>query len=230
MQVKLCASRLVRALLWEQAEPAGPAEPDWLPGCHSSLPPNGPMRTPSLPLVSARSPLGLGPLAASVIALLVMGCGGAPPPPAAAVASPPPTSVPPPSQPSAAPAQTTTVAISDEIRTKCGISERDAYFAFDSSRITSQDHNALDGVARCFSSGPLKGRHVTLIGHADPRGEAEYNVTLGLSRADAVERYLLGHGIGPATAKTTSRGSMDATGTDEASWEKDRRVDVTLGD
>jgi hypothetical protein len=28
---------------------------------------------------------------------------------------------------------------------------------------------------------------------------------------------------------TTSRGEMDATGTDEASWEKDRRVDVLLG-
>jgi hypothetical protein len=27
---------------------------------------------------------------------------------------------------------------------------------------------------------------------------------------------------------TTSRGEMDATGTDESSWAKDRRVDVVL--
>jgi hypothetical protein len=29
---------------------------------------------------------------------------------------------------------------------------------------------------------------------------------------------------------TSSRGEMDATGTDEASWAKDRRVDLMLGE
>ena len=122
------------------------------------------------------------------------------------------------------------MAISDEIRRLCGISDRDAYFAFDSSRVRSQDRSPLDGVARCFSTGPLKGRQLKLIGHADPRGEADYNMTLGLSRADAVGQYLVARGLKPASAKTTSRGSMDAAGTDEASWQKDRRVDVTLDD
>jgi hypothetical protein len=28
---------------------------------------------------------------------------------------------------------------------------------------------------------------------------------------------------------TTSRGELDATGTDDASWTKDRRVDIVLG-
>lgn len=160
---------------------------------------------------------------------LATGCGGASPPPpkTATIATPPPPAHAP---ESVAPPTASTVVISDEIRNRCGISERDAYFAFDSARVTSQDRSALDGVAHCFVSGPLKGRHLALIGHADPRGEAEYNITLGLSRADAVEQYLVARGITPAMAKTTSRGSMDAAGTDEASWQKDRRVDVTLGD
>jgi hypothetical protein len=35
---------------------------------------------------------------------------------------------------------------------------------------------------------------------------------------------------GLAHTLTTSRGAIDATGTDEASWQRDRRVDVTLGE
>lgn len=168
-------------------------------------------------------------MGAGIVMALTTGCGGASPPPprTATIATPPPAAHPP---ESVVPPTASTVVISDEIRNRCGISERDAYFAFDSARVTSQDRNALDGVAHCFVAGPLKGRHLTLIGHADPRGETEYNMTLGLSRADAVEQYLVARGITSAMANTTSRGSMDAAGTDETSWQKDRRVDVTLGD
>jgi peptidoglycan-associated lipoprotein len=121
------------------------------------------------------------------------------------------------------------VAISDEIRSRCGIPDQDAYFTFDSARLTSHDRTPLDSVARCFVSGPLKGRHVKLVGRADPRGEAEYNMTLGQSRADEVGQYLVARGLSRTMTMTTSRGAMDATGTDEASWERDRRVDVMLG-
>jgi peptidoglycan-associated lipoprotein len=175
-------------------------------------------------------------LAASSGALLALamlaGCGGATPPAVAPpVPSPvPPTATPPFASKAAVPPETTTVAISDEIRQRCGIRERDTYFAFDSADVTTRDRGPLDGVAHCFVSGALKGRHLRLVGHSDPRGDSEYNVTLGLSRADAVERYLLGHGMMASLASTTSRGAMDAVGTDEAGWQKDRRVDVTLGD
>jgi peptidoglycan-associated lipoprotein len=122
------------------------------------------------------------------------------------------------------------VSISDEIRTKCGISDEDAYFAFDSSHLTSHDHTPLDLVAKCFISGPLKGRFVKLVGRADPRGSVDYNVVLGQSRADAVGQYLATRGMAQGKTQSTSRGAMDAAGTNEASWQKDRRVDVVLGD
>jgi peptidoglycan-associated lipoprotein len=119
------------------------------------------------------------------------------------------------------------VAISDEIRKKCGIDDHDAFFPFNSSTLVSQDIKPLNQVATCFTSGPLKGRGVKLVGHADPRGPNDYNMTLGQSRADTVQRYLGNKGV--KQAESSSRGAMDATGTDEPSWAKDRRVDVMLG-
>ena len=87
----------------------------------------------------------------------------------------------------------------------------------------------LEQVATCFMTGPLKGRLLKLVGHADPRGGSDYNVTLGQSRADSVGQYLIGKGMDKAKTESTSRGAMDATGTDEPSWARDRRVDVMLG-
>ncbi len=122
-----------------------------------------------------------------------------------------------------------TVAISEEVRRACGIADEDAYFAFDSSAILSIDVPVLDAVARCFTSGPLKGRSLRLVGHADPRGPSEYNMTLGQGRADSVQSYLGRRGLAPSQIATTSRGAVDATGSNEAGWAHDRRVDVMLG-
>jgi peptidoglycan-associated lipoprotein len=121
------------------------------------------------------------------------------------------------------------VHISDEILRACNIPDADAYFAFDSSRLTTFDAAPLQAVARCFENGPLAGRQMRLVGHADPRGTAEYNMTLGQSRADAVASYLSGEGLRHDLVTTTSRGAMDATGTEETGWAHDRRVDVMLG-
>jgi peptidoglycan-associated lipoprotein len=122
-----------------------------------------------------------------------------------------------------------TVAISEEVRRACGIPDEDAYFAFDSSTILSVDITPLNAVAKCFTVGPLKGRSLRLVGHADPRGSSEYNMTLGQGRADSVQGYLGRHGVSPSQLSTTSRGAMDAAGTSESGWAHDRRVDVMLG-
>ncbi len=120
------------------------------------------------------------------------------------------------------------VAISDEVLRACNIPDGDAYFRFDSAQLTAFDQRPLDAVAVCFTSGPMAGRNLSLVGHADPRGTADYNLALGQSRADAVGSYLAGHGMDHAHVATTSRGAMDATGRDETGWAHDRRVDVEL--
>jgi peptidoglycan-associated lipoprotein len=121
------------------------------------------------------------------------------------------------------------VRIDKEILRLCGIPEPEAFFGFDSAIIRPQDAAPLDKVAVCFISGPLKGRSLRVVGHADPRGGHEYNMILGQKRADSVAGYLVSKGMEKSKAESTTRGAMDSTATDEAGWAKDRRVDVLLG-
>jgi len=120
------------------------------------------------------------------------------------------------------------VVISEEILRACDIPDADAYFAFDSSKLTAFDRGPLDQLTTCFTRGPMAGHRLRLVGHADPRGADEYNMTLGQARADAVSGYLVSRGLRQIQASTTSRGAMDATGQDETGWAHDRRVDVYL--
>ncbi|MEA2753362.1 MAG: peptidoglycan-associated lipoprotein [Myxococcales bacterium] len=101
-------------------------------------------------------------------------------------------------------------------------------FEYDSAALAEEDRVLLGQVAKCLTEGALKGRNVNLVGRADPRGEPEYNMTLGGSRADTVKRYMVDLGVGREHMLGTSRGEMDATGTNEPGWAHDRRVDVEL--
>lgn len=161
-------------------------------------------------------------------------CGSKPPPEAQA-APPPPAPQPVAQQPKPAPPQSndnpnqSNLAISDEIRKACGITDAEAFFAFDSANVRPQDKVVLKKLADCFSTGPLKGRRMRLVGHADPRGDEEYNRVLGQRRADSVKGAIATAGLDSAKMETTSRGEDDASGTDDNGWAKDRRVDVLLG-
>lgn len=123
-----------------------------------------------------------------------------------------------------------TINLSDEIRKACGIddSNRAPKFDFDSSNLSSNDRDILAQVAKCLTTGPLKGRAVELTGRADPRGETEYNMNLGATRAKSADDYMAGLGVATTQMSLTSRGALDATGTNEETWRHDRRVDVNL--
>lgn len=122
------------------------------------------------------------------------------------------------------------VNLDDEIRRLCQIEENDKApkFDFDSNDLSSAEKDVLGQVARCLTTGPLKGRNVQLVGRADPRGEQEYNMSLGHRRATSVRGYLASLGVAEPRMAETSRGELDATGTDEEGWRKDRRVDIKL--
>jgi peptidoglycan-associated lipoprotein len=125
-----------------------------------------------------------------------------------------------------------TIGVSDDLATACSIDfgnvDRAPRFAFDDTKIEPQDARVLDQIAKCVTSGPMKGRAIRLVGRADPRGETEYDMALGEHRAGSVRVYLLGLGVSKAKVVETSRGKLDATGTDEVSWQRDRRVDIVL--
>jgi peptidoglycan-associated lipoprotein len=45
-------------------------------------------------------------------------------------------------------------------------------------------------LARCFTTGALAGQGTKLVGHADPRGDSEYNLLLADRRAGQVSSTL----------------------------------------
>ncbi len=122
------------------------------------------------------------------------------------------------------------INISEEIKRACGLSDAEAFFAYNSANVRPQDDQVLRKLATCFATGPLKDRTMQLVGHADSRGDEEYNMVLGGRRAENVRAALAARGLNKSRVKTSSRGELDATGSDEASYAQDRRVDVLLAD
>src|SRR5262245_57081186 len=167
------------------------------------------------------------PVVAILAVLVLSACGGTPPPP------PKEPAVVTTAAPKPQPAQKKSdqvVNLSKDIRDACKIddSDRTPKFDFDSNQLSSADRDILQQVATCLTTGPLKGRVIQLVGRADPRGQTEYNLTLGGSRATAVVNYLGGLGVDKGKMSQTSRGELDATGKDEEGWRRDRRVDISL--
>jgi peptidoglycan-associated lipoprotein len=124
------------------------------------------------------------------------------------------------------------LALSSDLVQLCGIKppaeSANPNFDYNKDELTPEDRTVLDQLATCLTTGPLKGKTVSLIGRADPRGTEEYNMGLGSRRASSVSSYLVHLGVSQPQLAVTTRGSLDATGTDEAGWSKDRRVDIQL--
>ncbi|HVJ21339.1 MAG TPA: OmpA family protein [Polyangiaceae bacterium] len=122
------------------------------------------------------------------------------------------------------------INVAPAIREACGLSAHEAYFAYDAANVSSRDDQLLEKLAQCFIKGNMFGRNMALVGHADPRGDEEYNVALGGRRADAIQEALIKKGLDALRVRTSSRGEYDAQGNEESGWAKDRRVDVLLAD
>ena len=125
------------------------------------------------------------------------------------------------------------IALSGDIAAMCNIkstmtTKANPQFDYDKDELTADDRTVLDQLATCLTTGALKGKAVALIGRADPRGTEEYNLGLGSRRASSVGRYLGRLGVSDPQMAVTTRGALEATGTDEAGWKQDRRVDVQL--
>jgi peptidoglycan-associated lipoprotein len=142
--------------------------------------------------------------------------------------APPPPTV----QPTASVADSSSLAVSDEIAMACKLNFDDVdnapKFDFDESALSAQDDSTLSQIAKCVTTGPLAGRALDLVGRADSRGLGPYNIALGERRADTVRDYLSTLGVNGAKLTARSRGKLDATGTEEIGWKRDRRVDVLL--
>ena len=72
----------------------------------------------------------------------------------------------------------------------------------------------------------LSASKVTIEGHCDERGTAEYNLALGERRAKAAQEYLVFLGVGAQRLSTISYGEEKPVdpGNNEAAWAKNRRA------
>ena len=123
------------------------------------------------------------------------------------------------------------LAIAGDLAAMCNIKAVEGAnpkFDYDKDELTPEDRTVLDQLATCLTTGAAKGKAVSLIGRADPHGTEEYNLGLGSRRAHSVSQYLGRLGVGDPQMSVTTRGALEATGTDEAGWRQDRRVDVQL--
>ena len=71
---------------------------------------------------------------------------------------------------------------------------------------------------------------LTIEGHCDERGTAEYNLALGERRALSVKTYLVSLGVAPDRLRTVSYGKEFPfdPGHDESAWSKNRRAHFVI--
>jgi len=105
---------------------------------------------------------------------------------------------------------------------------QDAFFDYDKSNIRddaraalTQDADALKRILNDFPSATI-----TVEGHCDERGSAEYNLGLGDRRAAAAKDFLVQLGVPDAKLKTISYGKErpQCTESNEACWQRNRRA------
>ena len=100
------------------------------------------------------------------------------------------------------------------------------YFDFDKFTLSTKSIQTLKSVVRAMNENP--DMLITVSGHADERGTREYNLALGQRRGDAVNDYLLLNGINDnrVTVKSFGEEYPLVTGSNEASWSKNRRAEI----
>ena len=102
------------------------------------------------------------------------------------------------------------------------------FFALDSSELSSAGQATLQanaGVLKQYATW-----QITIEGHCDERGSAEYNLALGERRAIAARDYLVSLGVAANRVRTVSYGKEFPfdPGHDEAAWSKNRRAHFVI--
>jgi len=148
-----------------------------------------------------------------------------PPPPAATPAPPPPP--PPPPAPAPPPPRPLT---EEEIFARKTLEQLnaekpldDVFFDLDKSDIRSEGKSALQKDADWMKK--WTSTQVTVEGHCDSRGSAEYNLGLGSRRANAVKDYLVSLGVATNRITIVSKGKEQpfCSEENESCWQQNRR-------
>lgn len=107
----------------------------------------------------------------------------------------------------------------------------DAFFDFDKYSLRPDAVATLTKAGGVLRDAMTKDRSIvlTIEGHCDERGSAEYNTALGDKRASEARTLLVQLGVPDGQMKTVSYGAEKPVCTEstEACWQKNRRAHVT---
>ena len=105
---------------------------------------------------------------------------------------------------------------------------RPAFFGLDSADLDDAGRAVVNANADIMKKYPAW--VVTIEGHCDERGTAEYNIALGERRATAVKTYLIALGVSPDRLRTVSYGKefpFDTAHSEDA-WARNRRAHFVI--
>jgi peptidoglycan-associated lipoprotein len=176
-------------------------------------------------------------VATILLALGVSACGGKKPPVARPMPPPPPTTT----APGGTPAPPTPVPDTTPIPPEPKITDdplvsgdldqinknspfQPLFFPLDSFEVDGTGQQVLQANAAILKKYPTW--IITIEGHCDERGTAEYNLALGEKRALAAKTYLVSLGVPADRLRTVSYGKEFPfdPGHDESAWSKNRRA------
>ncbi len=106
------------------------------------------------------------------------------------------------------------------------LAKRSVYFDFDKYQVKDEFKPLVDAHSKYLAS--RKTRQILIQGNTDERGGSEYNLALGLKRAEAVRKAMALSGAADSQMEAVSLGKEKpkATGSNEAAWAENRRADI----
>lgn len=107
----------------------------------------------------------------------------------------------------------------------------DVFFDYDKSELSETGRSTMTNNAAAIKEifAKFPNGTITIEGHCDERGSAEYNLGLGDRRSNAAKEYLLQLGVPADRLRTVSYGKErpSCTESDESCWSKNRRAHFT---
>ncbi len=158
-----------------------------------------------------------------------------PAPPPAATNTPAPPRPPAPPEPVHEPTMVPPEPVRDDAISSASLDDlnknsplKPVFYELDSSDLSAANQKALDEDAALLKRYPSWA--VTVEGHCDERGTAEYNLALGERRAIAARAYLVSLGISADRLRTVSYGKEFPfdPGHDDAAFSKNRRAHFVI--
>lgn len=106
------------------------------------------------------------------------------------------------------------------------LAERTIHFAFDSAVIRGKGVDIVAAHAKYLAD--HASARVRLEGNTDDRGSPEYNIGLGMRRAESVRQAMLLQGVSPNQITVVSYGMERPVdpANNPVAWAKNRRVDI----